>query len=207
MKTIKLYRHPLSGHAHRVELFLSLLGLEAEIITVDLMQGEQKKPEFLAKNPAGQVPVLEDGDITLSDSNAILMYLALKYDTQANWLPKEPVAAAQVQAYLTNAAGPLASGPASARLITLFGAPLDVAATHTIAKQVLSRLEQTLAQQQWLVADKPTLAEVSHYAYIVRAPEGNVDLNPYPNVRAWLERIEQLDGFVAMAASKVGLAA
>lgn len=207
MSTIKLYRHPLSGHAHRVELFLSLLGLDAEIITVDLMQGEHKKPEFLAKNPAGQVPVLEDGEIVLSDSNAILVYLAQKYDRSAKWLPEDPVAAAKVQAYLSNAAGPLAYGPAAARLITLFGAQLDAEKTQEIAKQVLTRLEQTLSQQAWLVGEQPTLAEVSHYAYLVRAPEGNVDLSPYPNVRDWLNRIEQLDGFVAMTASKVGLAA
>ena len=62
MTTIKQYRHPLSGHSHRAELLISLLGLDAEIIDVDLMKGEHKQPEFLAKNPQGQVPVLQVGD-------------------------------------------------------------------------------------------------------------------------------------------------
>ena len=82
MSAIKLYRHPLSGHAHRVEVFLSLLGLPSELIDVDLAKGAHKQDEFLKKNIFGQVPVIEDGDITLSDSNAILVYLASKYDTE-----------------------------------------------------------------------------------------------------------------------------
>lgn len=56
MSAIKLYRHPLSGHAHRVELLLSLLGLDTELIDVDLLKGEHKQPEFLKKNRVGQVP-------------------------------------------------------------------------------------------------------------------------------------------------------
>ncbi|HYD65400.1 glutathione S-transferase N-terminal domain-containing protein [Azospirillum sp.] len=77
---IRLHRHPLSGHAHRVELMLSLLRLPCEPVDVDLRAGAHKRPEFLAKNPFGQVPVIEDGDVTLADSNAILVYLALRYD-------------------------------------------------------------------------------------------------------------------------------
>ncbi|MFT5721433.1 MAG: glutathione S-transferase, partial [Motiliproteus sp.] len=108
MSNIKLYRHPLSGHAHRAEVLLSLLGIDAEIIDVDLMKGEQKSPEFLTKNPLGQVPVLEDGDITISDSNAIIYYLASTYDPDRSWLPTNPEKAAAVQSYLTIAAGALA---------------------------------------------------------------------------------------------------
>lgn len=80
MSNIKLYRHALSGHAHRVEAFLSILGIQADIIDVDLANGAHKQPEFLKKNAFGQVPVLDDGTHTLADSNAILVYLATKYD-------------------------------------------------------------------------------------------------------------------------------
>jgi glutathione S-transferase len=78
MATLKLYRHPLSGNAYKAELLISLLGLNAEIITVDVMKGEQKQADFLKKNIFGQIPVLEDGDVTIADSNAILIYLASK---------------------------------------------------------------------------------------------------------------------------------
>ena len=107
MSQLKLYRHPLSGHAHRAELFLSLLGLEAEIIDVDLMTGEQKQAEFLKKNIFAQVPVLEDGENTIADSNAILVYLASQYDQGHTWLPLEPAKAAEVQRFLSVASGPV----------------------------------------------------------------------------------------------------
>ncbi|MEE9160456.1 MAG: glutathione S-transferase N-terminal domain-containing protein, partial [Gammaproteobacteria bacterium] len=73
---MKLYRHALSGHSHRAELFLSLLGLDHSLIDVDLMNGEHKSDKFLKLNPFGQVPVLDDDGVIIFDSNAILVYLA-----------------------------------------------------------------------------------------------------------------------------------
>ena len=125
MPVIRVYRHPLSGHAHRVELFLSLLGLPYEPVDVDLRRGEHKTPEFLARNPFGQVPVLEDGDVTLADSNAILVYLAGRYDSSGRWYPRDPLTAGRIQQWLSVAAGQLAYGPAAARRFKLLGAPLD----------------------------------------------------------------------------------
>ena len=91
-RPIKLYRFALSGHAHRAELFLSLLRLPFESIDVDLTKGEHKRPEFLAMNPFGQVPVIDDGGNIVADSNAILTYLALCYG-DASWLPRDPLGA------------------------------------------------------------------------------------------------------------------
>ncbi|MEH6826420.1 MAG: glutathione S-transferase, partial [Motiliproteus sp.] len=181
MSTIKLYRHPLSGHSHRVEVLLSLLSIDAEIIDVDLMTGAQRAPEFINKNPQGQVPVLEDGAITLSDSNAIIHYLASKYDPDRSWLPSAPEKAAVVQRYLTIAAGALAFGPASARLITLFGADLNPDYAIAISHKLLLRLDSDLSSRPWLAGDQPTLADVANYAYIAVAPEGNVSLDDYAN--------------------------
>jgi glutathione S-transferase len=82
---MKLYHFPLSGHAHRARLFLSLLDLPHEVIDVDLANGEHKSPAFLAINPFGQVPVLEDDGVYISDSNAILVYLAKK-SGRSEWL-------------------------------------------------------------------------------------------------------------------------
>ena len=129
---IKLYRHELSGHAHRVELFLSLLGLDHELVDVDLVNGEHKQEAFRALNPFGQVPVIDDDGTIVSDSNAILVYLAKKYGT-ATWLPEDAEGAARVTRWLSSAAGPVAFGPATARLITIFGAPLDAERAKTIA--------------------------------------------------------------------------
>lgn len=205
MSNITLYRHPVSGHAHRVELFLSLLGLEFDMVDVDLMKGAHKQPDFLAMNPFGQVPVLKDGDVTLFDSNAILVYLAKTYDKSGQWLPENAVAAAQVQQFMSLAAGQLAAGPARARLITLFNAPYDADATISAAHGFLATFNTMLQGQMWLVGDKPTIADVAHYSYIAKAPEGNVDLAEYDNVRQWLARVEALQGFAPMMVSKVGL--
>ena len=207
MNNIKLYRHPLSGHSHRVELLLSLLGLDATLVDVDLAAGEHKRAEFLAKNRFGQVPVLEDGDSVISDSNAILVYLAKRYDAGNTWLPVEPVAAAEVQRFLSNAAGQVAFGPAAARLVNVFGAALDHKRAIEVAHNVLGVLESHLGGREWLVGNYPTIADVANYAYIAHAPEGDVALDNYPNVRAWLGHIAALPRFVPMQATAVGLAA
>ena len=89
---IKLYNFPKSGHAHRIELMLSLLNLPTELVFVDLAKGAHKQPDFLALNPFGQVPVIDDNGTVIADSNAILVYLAKKYDN-GTWLPEEPAAA------------------------------------------------------------------------------------------------------------------
>ena len=151
--------------------------------------------------------MLEDGDTVIADSNAILVYLAERYDTSHTWLPTEPLAAAQVQRFLSIAAGQVASGPASARLVNVFGAALDHKQAMTVAHNLLEVLESHLNEREWLVGSHPTIADVANYAYIAHAPEGDVSLANYPNVRAWLARIAELPGFVPMQATAVGLAA
>lgn len=204
VQPIRLYRMAISGHCHRVQLFLSLLGLPHELVEVDLTKREHKSPEFLSMNPFGQIPVIEDGDVTLADSNAILVYLEGKY-APGRWLPRDPLGAARVQRWLSAAAGPLAFGPAAARVIQLFQRPDDPAPAQARAQQLLQVMEQELASQPFLAGREPTLADVAHYSYVAHAPEGNVTLEPYPHVRAWLARIEALPGFVPMVKSPVGL--
>jgi glutathione S-transferase len=196
---IRLHRHPLSGHSHRVELMLSLLGLAFERIDVDLLAGAHKAPAFVAMSPFGQVPVIEDGDVTLADSNAILVYLATRYDPAGRWLPRGAVEAARVQQWLSVAAGQLAHGPAAARLVTVFGATLDHEQAKATAARLYAVLEGQLAARRYLAGDDPTIADVALYAYTAHAPEGGVSLAPYPAVRGWLDRIEGLPGFVPMA--------
>lgn len=203
---MKLYHFALSGHAHRARLFLSLLGIPHELVDVDLKSAAQKRPEFLALNPFGQVPVLDDDGTIISDSNAILVYLATKLG-RTDWLPQDAKGAAAVQRWLSVAAGDLAFGPAAARLITVFGAKRDPEEVIARAHVLLKRLEAHLAGRDWLVGTAPTVADVALYSYLSSAPEGNVDLSAYARVNAWLRRIEALPGFVAFARTPVGLAA
>lgn len=203
---IKLYRFPLSGHSHRIELFLSLLGLPVELTDVDLPGGAHKLPAFLQMNSFGQVPVLQDGDVTLADSNAILVYLAGQYGGES-WLPREPVRAAAVQRWLSVAAGQLAFGPAAARLVTLFKAPFNPQEVVKRANALFAVMEQELGKSPFLAGDQPTIADIANYTYSAHAPEGHVSLEPYPHLRAWLGRIESLPGFVPMLKAPVALAA
>jgi glutathione S-transferase len=195
---ITLYRHPVSGHAHRVELLLSLLELPYTLVDVDLMRGAHRKPAFLAKSPLGQVPVLEDGEVTLADSNAILVYLALRYDAAQRFLPRDPLAAAQVQRWLSLAAGELAYGPAALRRAALFESPVDRGPLEQTSKRLLDLLESTLGAHPYLTGDQLTIADVALYTYTALAPEGGLSLEPYPSVRAWIARIEALPRFVPM---------
>lgn len=155
---IRLHGHPLSGHSHRVELFLSLLGLPFEKVTVDLARAEHKGPAFLALNPFGQLPVIEHGDLVLADSNAILVYLALTFDPGAQWLPRDPVGAARVQGWLSVAAGQLAGGPATARVAVVFSRPVDQA-PRDVAARLFALMEQHLAAQAFPAAAHPTIAD------------------------------------------------
>jgi glutathione S-transferase len=201
---MKIYQHPLSGHSHRVVLFASLLGLNAELVEVDLMSGAHKKPEFLAMNSFGQVPVLDDNGTIVSDANAILVYLAKKYGP-SSWLPEDAMGTAQVQRWLSVAAGEIAYGPAAARLITVFGAGFNADEVIGRAHDLLGKMESHLANRDWLAADHPTIADIAAYSYIARAPEGNVDLSKYTAVKRLLSRVEALPGFVPFVKTQAGL--
>jgi len=203
---LRLHRFQLSGHCHRVELFLSLLGLPYEVVDVDLAAGGARTPEFLALNAFGQLPVLQDDATTLADSNAILVYLEGRY-APGQWLPRDPLGAAQVQRWLSVAAGLLAFGPALARVIQLFRRPDDPAAALARAERLFAVMEQQLAAQDFLAAPQPTLADIAVYSYTRVAPEGGVSLLPYPAIRAWLARVEALPRFLPMPRSAIGLEA
>lgn len=202
---IKIHSFPLSGHAHRVILFANLAGISHEVVHVDLPGGEHKQEKFLALNPDGQVPVIEDGDIVISDSNAILVYLARKY--APSFLPSDPQLEAEVQKFFTMAAGEISFGAGRSRLITIFGAPFDTEACHALANESLSKLEAHLEGRTFLVGEQLTLADISVYSYIAHVPEGGVSLEPYSNVRAFLSNIESQKEFVPMVSTAAGLLA
>ncbi|PRY06663.1 glutathione S-transferase family protein [Paraburkholderia sp. BL25I1N1] len=203
---IRLYTTLLSGHGHRVKLFLTLLDLPFEVVELDMKAGDNRKPDYLALNPFGQVPTIQDGDITLSDSNAILVYLAKRYG-DASWLPDDPLAAAAVQRWLSLAAGQIAYGPCTARLVTVFRAPHDHETAKKLAVKLFDVLDRELADKPFAAGNRVTIADIAAHTYIAHAPEGGVSLDPYPNIRAWLRRVEALPRFVAMPSTKAGLLA
>jgi glutathione S-transferase len=197
---IKLYGHEISGNSYKVQLMLSLLNLDYEWIKVDLLSGEHKKPEYLALNPFGQVPLLIDDSTHLPDAQAILVYLARRYGGES-WLPIAPLPMAQVIRWLSTAAGEVNQGPASARLYHLFGAGTNVNIDRATEKSefILSQLEQHLSQRTWLEFEQPTIADVAVFPYVALARDGKINLDAYPAVLAWVDRVKQLPGYIPMA--------
>lgn len=197
--TILLHGTRLSGHVHRVELLLHMLGLPFDLIPAPA--DVRAMPAFRALNPLGQIPVLQDGDLTLADSNAMLVYLCKRYAPGSGWLPEDAAGAAAVQRWLSLAAGEVAFGPASARAVTLWGVPGDIERAGAIAARLLAFMDAHLAQHAFLAAGHATIADLACYGYVAHAPEGQISLAPFGHVRAWLARIEALPGFVPMPAS------
>ena len=202
---MKLYWHSMSGHAHRAQLFLSLIGAKFDLIEVDLAKGAHKAPDFLKLNSFGQVPVLDDDGLIVNDSNAILIYLAKKFG-KTEWLPEDAKGAADVQRWLSVAAGQIAFGPAAARLVTVFKAPFNADEVIRRAHAILALIEAELGGKDWIAGGAhPTIADVALYSYIARAPEGNVDLSQYPAMLGWLNRVETLPGFMPFKITPAGL--
>jgi glutathione S-transferase len=199
--SITLYGSELSGHTHRVELMLRALDLPYRFVSSPAQA--RRTAEFLSLNPLGQVPVLQDGDLVLPDSNAILVYLAKRYGAGRDWLPDDPAGAALVQRWLSIAAGEVANGPNAARLIVALGRPGDHGKATEITDRLLRFMEQHLAGRTYLAAAHRTIADLACYSYVAHAPEGGIALEPYPSVCAWLRRVEKIPGFKPMPASPI----
>lgn len=193
---MQLFDLNLSGNCYKVRLFLALIRVEYDLVPVDYMAGEHKSPEFLQRNPLGQIPVLTDGELTLRDSQAILVYLARRYSN--SWYPDEPEAMAKIQQWLSTAANEIARGPNDARLNCLFGIELDLDAAQKRAAAILKIIDAHLSDRDWLELDHPTIADIACYPYIGLAPQGEISLEPYPAIRAWMERIQKLPGYITM---------
>lgn len=196
---IKLYGHEMSGNSYKVRLFLELLQLDYQWIKVDLMKGEHKSPAYLEINPFGQVPVLVDDENSLADAQAILVYLARKYGGD-NWLPLDALGMAQVVRWLSTTAGEVRQGPEHARLYYLFRATnINIDRATQRADYILTQLNTHLADHLWLEFERPTIADIAVFPYVALARDGKIDLDTYPNVLNWIDRVKQLPNFISMA--------
>jgi len=194
---VKLYDVELSGNSYRVRLLLSLLGVKHELVTVDLMKGEQREPWFLKLNPRGQVPTLDDHGTVVWDSMAILAYLARKYGGE-RWFTIDATEMAEVMQWLAVMENETLYGLGKARLICKFKFPGSLEDAQLLGRKGLDVLEQRLAANQWLALDRPTIADIGCFPYVALASEGEIPLDAYPSVRGWIDRIKSLPGFVGM---------
>lgn len=194
---MKLYDLELSGNCYKVRLFAALAGIRLDIVPVDFMGGEHKRPPLTDLNPWGELPILEDGKVVLRDSQAILVYLASRHGDE-NWLPRDAAGLGEVMQWLSTAANEIQNGPGAARLVDKFGYAIDKADTLQRAGRILPLIEAHLARHQWLALGRPTIADCAVMPYVALAPEGGISLEAYPNIRQWIARIKALPGFIPM---------
>ena len=194
---MKLYDLELSGNCYKVRLFAALAKIPLELVPVDFMGGEHKRPPLTDLNPWGELPILEDGKVVLRDSQAILVYLATQYGDE-NWLSRDAVGLGEVAQWLSTAANEIQNGPGAARLVDKFGYAIDKANTLQRAARILPLIEAHLAAHQWLALGRPTIADCAVMPYVALAPEGGISLEAYPNIRQWIARIKALPGFIPM---------
>jgi glutathione S-transferase len=197
MTALKLNDLELSGNCYKVRLFCAQLGLPLDLAPVDFLGGAHKKSPLIERNPFGQIPVLEDGGVTLRDSQAILVYLARKYGGE-HWLPMDAAGLAEVLSWVMVAENEIARGPADARLHDKFGVDLDAGLARQKAEHILGLLEAQLKKHPMLAFDRPTIADIACMPYVALSHEGGVSLEPYSAVRAWISRIKALPGFITM---------
>lgn len=195
----KLYDLELSGNCYKVRLLCALLGVPLEIIPVDFLAGAHKRSPVIDLNPFGELPVFQDGDVVLRDSQAILMYVARKWGGET-WLPADAADMARVCEWLFVAENEIARGPNDARLHDKFGYTLDVATARANAARILGLLEQRLTRRSWLALDRPTIADIACMPYVALGHEGGVPIDGYPALHAWVQRVKQLPGFIGMPA-------
>jgi glutathione S-transferase len=199
---MRLHSAPRSGNSYKVRLLLGLLGTSYEIINYDTKGGETHVPEFLENvNPDGKVPVLELKDGTmLPESGAILLYLA----EGTPYLPEEKLQRAQVLRWMFFEQYSLLLNLSRPRLWRMWGVeitPQREAELEQFLEQgyrALSVMERHLSDCEYFVGDRPTVADVALYVYTSVAHEGGFDLESYPGVRAWLERVAALPGYVLL---------
>jgi glutathione S-transferase len=203
-RLMKLYDYVLSGNCYKIRLLASLLNLKFETVPVDFYPGrEHRSPAFRELNPLGQIPALEDDGIFLRDAQAILVYVANRYDATKQWWPaNDPVKVGQVQQWLSFA-DQITATASAARLHDMLGYELDVGAARSGACRLFRVLDDHLIEQEfegrsWIVGDAPTIADIACFPYTALAADGGIELTPFKAVQRWLRAVSDLPNFIAM---------
>jgi glutathione S-transferase len=194
---ITLYDYELSGSCYKVRLFLHFLDLPYDTIPVDFVEGEHKRELLMSLNPFGELPVLQDGDLVLRDAQAILTYLALKYDVSNTWYPDDAAKRGLISQWLATGGGELMS-VSGARLAKALRYPFDLDKLHTAAHRAFRILNAHLERRQFLALDHPTIGDIACFPYTALANEAGLDISDYPHLLAWTLRMRSLPRFFAM---------
>jgi glutathione S-transferase len=194
---MKLYTNPMSPNVRRVRLTAAVLGLQLEEKKLDFAKGEQKNPEYLALNPNGAVPTLVDGDFVLTESRAIMQYLASK-KPEMGLLPRADVT--RWQFWDSSHFSPQIGTVVFQRILKPMmgmGAPDAGKVEEALANfhRFAAVLNKRLEGKQYVVGDSMTLADLTLASSLMYAKQAEVPLAEFPNIQAWFSRISDMDAW------------
>jgi glutathione S-transferase len=199
-----LYDYVLSGNCYKIRLMASLLGVEYERVAVDYFPGAAHRgPEMLALNPAGTLPVLTAGDMVLTETAAMLVWLAATHDESGRWAPAGDAARMAEIVEWMGVGGTLTGSVGAARAEAMLQIPCNRAAAERRAETQFRRIEARLSEQRlagsdWLVGDGPTIADIACFPYTALAPDAGIEHDARPAIRNWLYAVRSLPGFLTM---------
>jgi glutathione S-transferase len=200
---LTLHDYELDDDCYKVRLFLSLLQRPYVKIAVDAYPGgEQQSPRYLKLNPRGQLPILADGDLVLCEAEAILGYLARRYDDRNVWLPPEAVSFGQVLQWLAFANGPLKAASAARRHSMLEEAGSDDSATRT-ARSAFRIMDDHMTKREfagcgWFAGSTATIADIALFPAIALSRDFGIDHDEFAALRRWMVGVRRLPGFITM---------
>ena len=194
-----LYEHVLSSDCYKLRLMFGLLGMDYERRPVDMYPGHaDQKPAFRALSPFGRLPVLQDGNLTIWDAQAALLYIAERGDASSSWTARSVEERANIQTWLQVAGGPLRA-VAAARARNLFGDASSEDGLLDVITIIDDRIvEQEIHGSEWLVSDRPTIADVAVFPDIALHEDAGISLDAYCGLRRWLGAFASLPGFAPM---------
>jgi glutathione S-transferase len=196
-----LYDNPVSGNCYKVRLVLTLVGIEFERRELSVVDHSDRAGLLGGLSPSLNVPtvVLEDGR-PLGESNAILWYFA----DGSRYLPDDPYERAQVLQWMFFEQYKHEPAIAVVRFwVSIADDPppaAEIEARRAAGRAALAAMERHLGSHEYFVGERFTIADIALYAYTHVAPEGGFELEPYPAVRAWLERVAGQPGMVPITA-------
>ena len=199
---MKLYMNPTSPNVRRVRLTAAVLGLQLEEKNLDLAKGEQKRPEFLAFNPNGAVPTLVDGDFVLTESRAIMQYLASR-KPESGLLPHDERARADVtrwqfwdSSHFSPQLGMLTFQRVLKPMMGM-GEPDagKVEEALTNFRRLAAVLNKRLDGKRYVVGDSMTLADLTLASSLMYAEQAEVPLAEFPSIQGWFSRISSMDAW------------
>ena len=186
---MKLYDYLPSGNSYKVRLLLSYLEREYTHVPINILKAETQTTDFLAKNPAGQIPMLElDDGRTLAESNAIILYLG----EGSSLIPADKFDRAKMYQWMFFEQYKHEPAIAVARYIRHYAMDSRADQLPNLMERgnaVLAIMDTHLSGRDWFAGDTRSLADIALYAYTHVADEGGFDLGNYPNIQSWLGRV------------------